>query len=661
MHFLKTTLIFSLSLFSFAAFPQSAPMKFGKVPEEDLKMTVYDLDTTAAAVILGDYGNLNFFFATDDVSYRFERHTRIKILKRSGFDKGDINIPYYSKNRFENIKAIKVKVFAPDGTVTEINRGEIFDEEVNEYWSRKRFTCPNLQIGSVIDYEYDTECKSIFQLPTWYFQSDIPVRWSEMRMEIPEWYDYIMVNQGRPLDIFEKDKGKKNYYVSAAFGGSGKMDVKTNLTRMATKDVPALKEESYITNMEDYYARMRFQLSSVTYSDGVYRQVMSTWEKLAQELKVDDNFGEQLSKKRNYDDVMEAAASSVPKDGTVDEKVGAIYNFLLSNIEVNSSGSIFTAGKLNDCFEKKSARAGEMNLLMIALLREYGVEAHPLLISTRSNGKPMPIYPLVNQFDHVMALVSTGDQYIVVDASNPFRPPGYPAYNSLNGQGFALIEGSPQWIDIPTPSGGDTYLLNFTLSPEGHAEGQFTMSCDGYSAISERQSLHSNPSGDYLQKRLAKKFPDATLDSVSFENQNELSQPFKARAQIKIPSVAMSSGDFIYLTPSILSNFDETPFKLETRLYPVDIPHPFKEQIIVNITLPEGFAVEDLPEPVRMSLPDNAGLFQYQLTQNFNKVQLVSKLQINNLHYEPEEYIGLRNFFSLVEEKIGEQVVLKRQ
>ena len=70
--------------------------------------------------------------------------------------------------------------------------------------------------------------------------------------------------------------------------------------------------------------------------------------------------------------------------------------------------------------------------------------------------------------------------------------------------------------------------------------------------------------------------------------------------------------------------------------------------------------MEDLPEPVRMSLPDNAGLFQYQLTQNANKLQLISKLQLNTLHYEPEEYTGLRNFFRLVEEKLGEQVVLKK-
>ncbi len=635
-------------------------MKFGKVPNEDLAMAVYNLDSSAAAVVLGDFGNLEFVFSTDDIGYRFRRHTRIKILKRSGFNKGNIGIPYYSKDKMEDVKALKVKVMAPDGSVIEVPKSEIFDEKVNEYWSRKRFTCPNLQVGSVIDYEYTTESKSIFQLPIWYFQSDIPVRWSEVRLEIPEWYDYIFITQGRPLDIKENRDGSENYYVSSNFGGSGNMEVKTVHTRLVMKDVPALKREAYITTMDDYYARIRIQLSSVTYPNGVQNQVLSTWQKLAQELNTHSNFGLQFSKKRNYGQVLEAVEGSVPKDGTVREKVEAVYQFLLSNIEVKRNYSIFTKGKLNDCFEKKSARPGEMNLLLIALLRELEIEVHPLLISTRSNGKPMPLYPLMDQFNHVMALVNTGEEYIIADASDPLRPIGYPAYNSLNGLGWAMIKDAPEWIEIPTPSGSETYYLNMSLTPEGHGVGDFSMSCSGYNAFSERKHLKADISGEYLQDSMANQFPDIAMDSIRFENAKEFSAPLKARAKCDIPDVAVSSGDFIYLTPSFLTNYSESPFKLESRLYPVDFNYPFKEHIIVNIELPEGFTIEELPEPVRMSLPNNEAQFQYRLTHTGNRLQFISKLQINTLHYEPEDYKALRNFFSLVEEKFGEQVVLKK-
>ena len=287
------------------------------------------------------------------------------------------------------------------------------------------------------------------------------MRWSEIKLVIPEWYNYIFISQGRPLDVREESTNRRTFNVPMNISRRGVIDVETNLTRLAMKNVPALKEETFITTMDDYYARIRFQLSSIKYPGGTEQQILSTWDKLAMELEKNDNFGLQYSRKRNYDLVYAAIAPVFPINGTVQERVEAVYQFLLSNIEVKRGNSIFTQGKLNDCFEKKSARAGEMNLLMIALLREFNIPAHPLLISTRTHGKPMPLYPLVDQFNHVMALVEMGDEYIIVDASHPLRQIGFPAYNSLNGQGWAMIKGNPKWIDIPTPSGNETLFPQY--------------------------------------------------------------------------------------------------------------------------------------------------------------------------------------------------------
>lgn len=124
--------------------------------------------------------------------------------------------------------------------------------------------------------------------------------------------------------------------------------------------------------------------------------------------------------------------------------------------------------------------------------------------------------------------------------------------------------------------------------------------------------------------------------------------------------MAQVSGDFIYLTPAMFTAFEENPFKLETRTCPVDIPYPMSERIILNLTVPAGYVIEDMHEPVRMSLPDNGASFQFQLSQKGTQFQMISTLKINKLRYEPEEYAGLRNFFSLIAEKFGEQLVLKK-
>ena len=171
-----------------------------------------------------------------------------------------------------------------------------------------------------------------------------------------------------------------------------------------------------------------------------------------------------------------------------------------------------------------------MNLLMLALLREAGIPAQPVLISTRTNGKPMPLYPFINQFDHVIVQVELGEKQILVDLASSFLPMGFPATNSLNGHGWLVSKDNPQWIDIPSPAASNTYLMNFSLDGDGSLFGNLTMSCDGYSAVDLRQEIHDRHDGQYLKEWLSETLPAITIDSVRFENQTHLSKPFKATA-----------------------------------------------------------------------------------------------------------------------------------
>lgn len=91
---------------------QESPMKWGSIPEADLRMTVYAPDTAASALVLGNYGDLELTISADGILYNFFKHRRVKILKRSGFDKGDVLIPYF--NQGEKINNLQVQVFTPE-------------------------------------------------------------------------------------------------------------------------------------------------------------------------------------------------------------------------------------------------------------------------------------------------------------------------------------------------------------------------------------------------------------------------------------------------------------------------------------------------------------------------------------------------------------------
>lgn len=644
-----------IALFHTLLSAQEAPIKYGKIPREDLNMTVYPPDTSAKAVVLCDYGKLTFEFTTDKPHLILSRHKRIKILKRAGFDQGDIVIPY-NASEGGDLRNLKAQVITPDGTETEVPKKSIFKEKVNENSSRVRFAFPNLCVGCVIEYKYDCKVPYIFELPEWYFQEDIPVRWSELQLEIPSWYQYVSIHQGNPLDVNENIVRERSFSMGPYIA---KTDF--NFIRQAVKDMPALKEESYITTMDDYYTRMRFQLASIHYPDKPVEHVMSSWEKVAEKLLEDKDFGGQFSDKKKYKKLWEAASSGLAATATREEKIQALYRFVNSGFEREDGYRVYVRENLDDLFEKKSAWSSEMNLALLALLWEAGIEAQPVLISTRGHGQPIPEYPVLSQFNHVLVAVESGDKApLLLDAGNNFRPQGMVAVNSLNYAGWVVDSINPRWIVIDPMQVNDVYFARFLLDADGNMQGKIQTSTEGYSAVARRNAYSKNTVADFWKSGLQERYPDVAVDSATVEGKDEPGQTMRENFNCTLPAYAQVSGDFIYLTPMFHSSFFENPFKLEKRNYPVDIPYPFKERVVVEIGIPSGYKVESLPETVRLALPGAGGQFHYSVKQQSDKITLNCNLNISQLRFSPEEYDALRSFFGMAVEKFGEQVVLKK-
>ncbi len=433
-------------LFTGQVFSQKPDTKFGKVPAEDLAMTVYPLDTSAAAVVLWDFGEISFDIgASGHWECNFYRHKRIKILKQAGFDEGDISVPFYSEDGAESVQNKRAVVISPRGEETEVPKKEFFVEKANERYSRLRFTCPNLQVGAVIDYSYQIVSKSIFALPEWYFQENIPVRWSELRLQIPEYFNYVFLSQGGHYDITEQSDRYDNVHLpSDRYLPARDARVRVNINRYVRKDMPALKEESFITTMDDYYARMRMQLSNVNYPGLKTEEVMSNWPKLAEELLGMKNFGDQFLKKGNFKNAWEAVLPKLSGGNSQMEKANIIYQFINDNFDVDGISGVFVRESLDQCFEKKSGMQHELNLLLIALMREAGIEAHPVLVSTRWHGKMFELYPFIEQFNHVLAFAALDGKELLLDAGNPFRPIGLPGIPALNGGGWLVDKNKPE-------------------------------------------------------------------------------------------------------------------------------------------------------------------------------------------------------------------------
>ncbi len=643
-----------LVLFPVAIFAQKPPVKFGKIDKDELKMTRYDADPQAEALVLCDFGSLEFEFASGERSFRFFRTKRIKIFKESGYQYADILIPFYSDQGLQKIIGLKATTHLPDGREVDVKKKDIFEEKVNEYWSRIRFTFPALEPGAIVEYKYEMVSRLTFQLPEWYFQDEIPVKHSELWLEIPEWYNYIFIAQGKvPRPTVEYS------YSDVLVGSADRGKVKVTRNTYLMQNVPALRPQPFITTMDDYLSRVRFQLKEVMFPGYRTERVLTDWQNLAEKLWSMDDFGGRINREGSFSDLWQAVQPALAKAGSTKEKVQAVYNFINKNFELNPNKiGVFADERFDQKLKTGKAARHELNMMMVALLRKAGVEAHPVLISTRSHGKPIQIYPLLDQFDHVLCLVSDADGAYFLEAGDPLRPPGLLSENSLNGQGWAVIDGNPQWVDLPRGESSSTVFMAMSLTAQGDLEGSISCSFKGYQALKYRKALHAGEQP--LHEKIKQTFPEATIDSIVYTDQELVNKPLKAKVYCRVAEAGMAAGNFLYLSPATLSDFNENPFKTEERLFPVDIPYPMSEKIIANIDLPEGYEVKELPESIKMSLEGQGGSLQYRLSQRGNRLQLISEVKITTLQFEPEQYAALRNFFNLIAEKMTAQVVLSK-
>ncbi len=626
---------------------------FGHVPKADLEMTRYDPDTSANAVVLLDNGFLSLYYGEQGWKCYLTSFKRVKLLKKSSFDDyGKYSITLRSSEKLLGVKAQTVN---PDSSITPVTT--FFDEKDNKYVSRKKFAFSNLQEGSIVEYEYTVEGTDVFSLYPWYFQAEIPVRHSELVTDIPRTLEYIYFFRGQAPKQDEYTLNKK-------------IEVKkkvilepTTYFRYSLDSLEAMKSEGYVSTLSNHISNMKFQLSQINPVIGSDppRKILQDWKALAKELMADKDLGEQLRFRSKYNDIWKAVKPLLATAQTDEEKIRIVYEFISQNVQwIDDYFGIYAQeSSLDDAFKKKKANSGELNLMLIACLNEAGIKALPMLVSTRDHGLPYKNYPIGRQFNHVLCYIE-GEKPMFLDAGNIYRPMNVPRVPSLNGAGWVLDEKNPRWVDIPTPFSSETMLGNFALLEDGTLKGNIGGSYLGYAAVDERTSLKDDEKNENLKKAWAKAFPDIQLDSIVVVNKDSLYLPFKRTMNCIIPNAAIVADDLMYIKPTLKTDFDENPFKQEKRNYPVELPYPIRDHFVLNMAIPDGYTIEELPKEMVLGLPNNGGKFIYSCTKMGNKIQLMVRIELKQLYFPVEEYPNIKSFFNQIVTKKNEQIVLKR-
>ncbi|MFD2573875.1 transglutaminase domain-containing protein [Spirosoma soli] len=630
-------------------------IKFGKVTSDHFNNQT--TDSTAEAVVLYDFGQVQFSDGNNDFWMEFTHHVRIQIRKKSAYDRATVELGVRrgkaGQNEFvSNFEGCTYNINGGSVAFDKLDKSGHFTERVSEDYSLEKYTLPNVREGSIIEYQYTVRTPfNVSHNPrTWWFQQNIPVNWSEYRITVPDYFFYKIMQGGYlPLTINQHERS--SYPLLSAHPEIG-----STAYRFAVKDAPAFRDESYITTDDDYLSKIEFELASYQMPGRATTDFSVTWEALDRTLLMNASFGGQY-KRAGF--LRETAQSLLSRHKDTLGRVKGAYEFVKKHIKWSSESALWS-NNVKKVFDDKKGDAADINLLLIALLREMDIEANPVILSTRSHGRIVEAYALLRKFNYVVAHVSLGGKDVLLDATDPYLQLGMLPTHCLNGSGRLVHANKARFISLaPRERNVEARNATFTLDEEGEVTGTLVHSHGGYSAWSARKQFATDGHTTYLDG-VRKKRPSWQIEQAKFEEVDSIGT-FNATYALTIPEACGRAGDRLYLRPMLSEAHGSNPFKEKERLYPVDFGVSIDENFLATYTLPAGFTVEELPKPVSMILPNNTGRFNYQVSViNRNQLQVVSRILLRKTQYFAEEYSALQEFFSQIVAKHAEQVVLKR-
>ncbi|MBX2842475.1 MAG: DUF3857 and transglutaminase domain-containing protein [Flammeovirgaceae bacterium] len=654
----KNLLMVTLTVFTsllnihFSAVGNEIP-EFGKISMEEISAKNYEKDKSAEAVYLYDIGKARFLYTGDRFKIIFDRRVRIQIFKKEGFDQANIELPYYVEGYSSKEEILDIEAYTfnleEDGAIRryEVHENEIYNEKSTEKWYSKKFTFPNIKEGAIIEYKYTVTSPFIFNLNDWQFQYEIPVKWSEFFVKLPPFFEYMMT--AKNVGHFHIKKQEEDHE-RKTFRGYEYSDMDFKWVK---KDVPAFKDESYITTRKDYLAIMEFQLSRVTYPSQGTHKYLESWDKVAKDFLLLTDFGKNMGKKHSKKTVKALIAGS---SNNLD-KAKKVYDYVKTNFKWNGKIRMLPENSTKDFLVKKEGNSADINLELYNMLLHAGLEVKPVLISTRAHGQINKNYPFIDKFNYPLVFIQVDNKEYLLDGTHDLLPFGMLPDYCMNGQGLILDKKKLLWANLDR---GTSFKTNTTVFmtinfEEDKITSSIIRESTGYAALYERGLLSTK------SKTFNEGLTPIEMDDLVVTDLEDLEAPLTTT--FKLNQELEESPDMIYINPFLLDVVEKNPLKAEKRTYPIDYGYRKNQKYQFSLAVPENYEILEIPDPRNVTLHDKSVSFSLvsQKIEALGVVQLVYFFKINKPLVDAENYTKLKEIYTQLISAQSSHIVLKKK
>lgn len=662
-HFLAAFLLLSM-------IAGAQDFRFGKVSLEEVQEKVHPLDKEADAAVLYRNQTVNYEYdGTNGFTLVTDVHERIKIYTKEGFDWATEKVSYYKNSRNQervtNIKGYTYNL--ENGKVVEdkLSKNGIFEEEQSIYREITKFTMPAVKEGSVIEYRYSIRSPFVTSIDDTPLQYTIPINRLEVQVSIPEYLAFTKyLNPKSPLNLPVVQSSKPFVHTSTATGRS----LTTNTTRTArlefmqnvysiNKDnVPALKDEDYVDYLYNYAAYIKWELVYTKFPNAMVENYAKNWEGVAKSIFDDGGFQKEVNRDGFFKDDVDQVVQGITAPL---EKAAAIYAFVKEKVRWNNNYGFIADRGGKAAFKKGEGNVGDINLLLTAMLKYAGLNASPVVVSTRSNG--IPVYPTRSGFNYVISAIELPTGYVLLDATEINSAFGELPLRARNWQGRIIREdATSDWVDLnPHLKSEERLGINVELGSDMIIRGKSMNSYNGLFAKKYRDNF-KDVKEESLLEHYEKGKGVIKITGIHQDNLTAVGTDVKETYDFELQQGVDVISDKVYLKPLAFNAMKENPFKADERIYPVFFEFPMLKSSVVNLLIPEGYEVESLPENFIANINGGEGEYKFVVKQNGRFLRVESELNMNSILFMPANYPALKEFYAQMVEKQSEAIVLRK-
>jgi hypothetical protein len=629
---------------------------------EELSMTAQPEVPGAAAVYL--YREET----TEDDLHMFSTYVRLKVLTEKGKEHSNVELNYASiaSGGSSSITNIQGRTIHPDGTVIPFT-GKPYEKLVEKTHGvkvmSKVFTLPDVEVGSILEYRYKFRLNdNYFSSPDWYIQSDLYTRkahyeWKPTNKQLISSDDRGQLTNGIAwTPILPPGAELKQTQVPGTGLSEGR-----NIIDLDVHDIAPAPSEDFMPPISSFTYRVLFYYTPYRTGEEYWKNEGKHWAKLR-----DKFIGPDSGVKAAVNDL------TTPSDSQ-DQKLRKLYAAVMrlentnytrehSTAEEKSEG-LKEARNTDDIWARKRGSDDQLTELFVAMARAAGMKAYVMAVTNRDRSVFFKPYPSFAQLNDYVAIVNVDGKEQFFDPGSRFCPYQHLAWKHTSSGGLRQTESgsdinaTPQ---EPYTNSRTQRIADLAIDEHGAVTGTIKLTYMGDPALHWRQQSLTGDATSLehdLNDSVNQLLPQGMeVKITSIEKLADYEQPLTVNLAVN-GTLGSFTGKRILLPGDVFESNSRDTFPHEKRDIPVYFSYPHMMQDAVRVKFPASLNVESIPTSEKIPF-QNFAVYSMSTSSTPTSVTVQRNYSLGEIIYLAKEYPELRSFYSKMETKDQESVIL---